>query len=169
MSEPQPPPIAALEALDRVRRMGDVGAVRYTGSLRRTVRTVTEVSYTGAGADARDPKPLFAEISALTKQRGWQSSLDVGALLGRWPELVGVDVAAHCQPETCDPPALVVRASSTTWATQLRLMSQALLDRLERELGRRIIDDITILGPAQKSWKHGRRSVRGRGPRDTYG
>ncbi|MYM20173.1 DUF721 domain-containing protein [Brevibacterium sp. 5221] len=169
MAEPAGTPIAALEALDRVRRMGDVAAGRYTGSLRRTVRSIAEVSYTGAGADARDPKPLVAEIRTLTQARGWRASLDVGALMGRWPELVGQDVAAHCEPETCDPPALVVRASSTTWATQLRLMSQALLDRLERELGRRVIDEITILGPAQRSWKHGRRSVRGRGPRDTYG
>ena len=74
-----------------------------------------------------------------------------------------------CIRDRCEPPKLTVRASSTTWATQLRLMRDMLLDRLERELGRRVIDDIEIIGPKQKSWKKGRRSVPGRGPRDTYG
>lgn len=164
----EPVPTAALEALDRVRRMANVQR-GYTGSVRRTVRTVAEATYTSAGTDPRDPQTLGAQLERLLKNRGWQTSLDVGALLGRWSELVGPDVAAHCTPEVCDPPKLVIRASSTTWATQLRLMTQPLLARLERELGRRVIDDIEIIGPTQKSWKHGRRAVRGRGPRDTYG
>ena len=54
----------------------------------------------------------FGRIAA---EHGWSTSLDVGAVLGRWPELVGPDVAAHCTVEQFEPPVLVVRASSTTW------------------------------------------------------
>lgn len=168
MNQKMPVSNAALEALDRVRRMGSVQA-RYSGSLRRVPQGIREPQYSGAGEDPRDPKKLSADLSALTKARGWTTSMDVGSLLGRWPELVGENVAQHCVPELCEPPKLTVRASSTTWATQLRLMRDMLLDRLERELGRRVIDDLEIIGPKQKSWKKGRRSVQGRGPRDTYG
>lgn len=157
--------MAALEALDRVRRMGG-GRAAWEG---RAPRSSAEVVYTGSGNDTRDPKRLGISLGEITDRFGWAAQLDVGELLGRWPQLVGADVAEHCVPEVCDPPKLVVRASSTTWATQLRLMQQMLLDRLERELGRRVIDDIEIVGPVQKSWKRGRRSVKGRGPRDTYG
>lgn len=168
MSQRLPVSNAALEALDRVRRMGSVQA-RYSGSVRRVPRGIREPEYSGPREDPRDPKRLAADLSALTEARGWTSSMDVGSLLGRWPELVGQNIAQHCVPELCEPPKLTVRASSTTWATQLRLMRDMLLDRLERELGRRVIDDIEIVGPKRKSWKRGRRSVRGRGPRDTYG
>ena len=173
---PAEPSLAALEALDRVRRMGDGSdtarqfagrSSRVPGGLLASRRA--EVRYTAAGTDERDPHTLGADLQVLTEKFGWRSSLDVGALLGNWPGLVGQNVAEHCVPEVCEPPKLVVRASSTTWATQLRLMKTALLDRLERELGRRVIDDIEILGPAQRSWKKGKRSVKGRGPRDTYG
>lgn len=167
--EPQSAPVAALEALDRVRRMGQVDRPGYTGGIRRIPAGVRDPEYSSAGSDARDPKTIGDGLAALTRDHGWRTQLDVGTLLGSWPRLVGPDVASHCRPERIEPPKLTVRASSTTWATQLRIMSNTLLDKLERELGHRAIDDIEILGPVQKSWKHGRRSVKGRGPRDTYG
>ena len=37
------------------------------------------------------------------------------------------------------------------------------------ELGPGTVRDITVLGPAAPSWKHGKLHVKGRGPRDTYG
>lgn len=164
-------PVASLEALDRIRRMADSefrplhrGPRRSLAGMRRA-----EIAYTSARPDPRDPQPLDASLKALVKTQGWTNNLDVGAVLGRWDELVGKNVAAHCTPEEFDPPVLVIRASSTTWATQLTILRTQLLDRFERELGRRIIDDIEIIGPVQRSWKHGRRSVKGRGPRDTYG
>lgn len=162
-------PIAALEALDRIRRMADPDLrVTYRGRSRDRTGPAEPV-YSKAGTDPRDPQPLGTGLTAIARRNGWQSSLEVGAVMGRWPELVGESVAAHCSPEKFEPPALVIRASSTTWATQLRIMTVDLLDRLERELGSRIVEEITVLGPTQRSWKKGRRSVAGRGPRDTYG
>lgn len=161
-------PAAALEALDRVRRMADSDFRPFFRSTRVSGGTVEPV-YSGAKADPRDPQPLGAGLSRITRDHGWATSLNVGAVIGRWPELVGPDVAAHCTVEQFEPPVLVVRASSTTWATQLRIMTSLLLDRFEHELGARVVEDLTVLGPAQRSWKRGRRSVAGRGPRDTYG
>ncbi|MCQ9368676.1 DciA family protein [Brevibacterium sp. 50QC2O2] len=169
MTAQDEPPLAALEALDRVRRMGEGSRPGYSGSFRRTPRGIREPQYSGAGADARDPRKLADDLAVLTRDYGWRTQLDVGMLLGSWPRLVGPEVAEHCEPVKIDPPKLTVRASSTTWATQLKIMTFSLLDRLERELGHRVIDDIEILGPKQKSWSHGRRSIKGRGPRDTYG
>lgn len=172
MSSPEHPvPVASLEALDRIRRMADSEFRPQHRGPRRSLADVrrAEIAYTAARSDPRDPQPLGTNIDALVKTQGWRNNLDVGAVLGRWPDLVGRNVAEHCAPEKFDPPVLVIRASSTTWATQLRILRTQLLDRFERELGRRIIDDIEIIGPVQRSWKHGRRSVRGRGPRDTYG
>jgi len=63
----------------------------------------------------------------------------------------------------------VVRASSTAWATQVRLLQGSLRARIGEVVGADVVREITVLGPAGPSWKHGLRSVRGRGPRDTYG
>ncbi|WP_302968247.1 hypothetical protein [uncultured Varibaculum sp.] len=40
---------------------------------------------------------------------------------------------------------------------------------IEDYSGSVVIKRLIILGPKAPSWKHGPRSVKGRGPRDTYG
>jgi predicted nucleic acid-binding Zn ribbon protein len=85
---------------------------------------------------------------------------------------VGSDLAAHVRPEAFEPDQggrLVLRADSTAWATQVRLLLPQLRARIDAELGRGVVRDITVVGPAAPSWSAGPRRVRGRGPRDTYG
>jgi predicted nucleic acid-binding Zn ribbon protein len=64
---------------------------------------------------------------------------------------------------------LVVQADSTAWATELRLLAPTLVRRLNEDLGAGTVVAVKVLGPGTPSWKRGRLSVRGRGPRDTYG
>ncbi len=92
------------------------------------------------------------------------------AVFGRWDLIVGTDVAAHCTPERYADSELVVRADSTAWATQMRLLASTVVRRLNMDLGDGAITRIQVLGPVAPSWRRGPRSVRnGRGPRDTYG
>jgi predicted nucleic acid-binding Zn ribbon protein len=91
-------------------------------------------------------------------------------VLGRWPQLVGPDIADHCTPVSLRDGELVLQAESTAWATQLRTLQRQLLARLGGAVGRDVVRRIRVVGPQGPSWRHGPRSVRGgRGPRDTYG
>ena len=124
----------------------------------------------GAHPDERDPQPLDLTVSRIVDDHGWDLDLRVQGVFARWPELVGGEVADHCRPETLDDGRLVVRATSTAWAAQLKYLAPTLVRRLNEELGHGTITVIEILGPHGPSWKKGPRSVRdGRGPRDTYG
>ena len=160
-------PVAALEALDRVRRM-EATEAKYIRSRRRS-RLRGEVVYSGAGTDRRDPSRVSSVLGTLIADRGWEASIDIGKVLGRWPELVGPQVAMHCTPVDFSPPVLIISADSTTWATQLRVLRPTILRKLEAGLGSRTITEIEIRGPQGRSFKRGRRSVPGRGPRDTFG
>ena len=82
---------------------------------------------------------------------------------------IGDQVADHCEPETFEDKVLVVRADSTAWATQVQLLAPRLLERLAQEVGEGVVETVTVLGPAGPSFRRGKRSVRGRGPRDTWG
>lgn len=117
----------------------------------------------------RDPQGLGNVVNRLVSDRGWSSPLAVGSVMTRWDALVGPDIAAHCRPESFDATTLHVRCDSTSWATQLRLLSSSLLARFDEELGRGVVTKIMVLGPAAPSWRKGFRNVKGRGPRDTYG
>lgn len=125
--------------------------------------------WSGPGADDRDPQPLGRLTTRLVRARGWSEQVSAGTVLGRWPALVGADIAAHAEAVSLRDGELLVRAESTAWATQLRLMQRQLLATLARGVGDGVVTRLTVVGPAAPSWRKGERHVRGRGPRDTYG
>jgi predicted nucleic acid-binding Zn ribbon protein len=104
----------------------------------------------------------------LTK-RGWKKQISVVALMPRWAEFIGEVNAAHTHPEKWESGVLTIRTDSTTWATSLRAMEPQIIARLNDILGAKTVTKLKIMGPQPPSWKKGRRSVPGRGPRDTYG
>lgn len=123
----------------------------------------------GSGPSRRDPQMLGPIVDKLLTERGWSAPVSLGGVVGRWREIVGDQLADHCVVETFDEAVLVVRADSTAWATQLRLLQPQLERRLAEEVGEEVVEKIVIRGPGGPSWTRGPRSVRGRGPRDTYG
>lgn len=136
---------------------------------RRRRSSADPASYSGAGPDARDPQPIAASVDDLVSERGWSEPIAVGGVEGRWPQIVGADIAAHCVPEEFEAGRLTVRTDSTAWATQVRMLVPTLLARLNDELGAGTVTHLHVLGPHGPSWKKGRLRVKGRGPRDTYG
>lgn len=125
--------------------------------------------WSGAGPDDRDPQPFGRVVGRVSMDRGWSSRLTDATVLGRWPQLVGPDVADHCTPISLRDGELTLQAESTAWATQLRTLQRQLLTRLAAAVGPDVVRRIRVVGPSGPSWRHGPRHVRGRGPRDTYG
>ena len=124
----------------------------------------------GAGGKGRgDPQTLGAEFSRMIDERGWGDELKIGRVMGDWVGIVGSDVAGHSLPESFEDGCLVVRAESSTWATQLTMLTSTLQRRLDEELGFGVVTSVRVVGPAAPTWKHGRRRIAGPGPRDTYG
>ena len=89
--------------------------------------------------------------------------------MAQWPDIVGPDVAGHAIPVGVSDGVMEIQCDSSAWATQLRLMRSTLLDSLTHKFPHAGVTELSIKAPGAPSWKHGRRSVPGRGPRDTYG
>lgn len=128
-----------------------------------------EQPWSGAGPDERDPSTLGAVVDDLVRERNWEATLRSAGIPARWEQLVGPEVAAHCQPVRLDAGRLTCVAESTAWATQIRLLSRTLLSRLAAELGPGVVTALHVQGPTAPDWRHGPLRVTGRGPRDTYG
>jgi predicted nucleic acid-binding Zn ribbon protein len=124
----------------------------------------------GAGPDARDPQLFSATIQRLVTERGWDTPVAVGGVMGRWSSVVGAEVAEHCRPESFTEGVLTVVAESTAWATQVRLLVPTLFRRLAEEVGDGTVTKIVVRGPQTPNWRRGPRVAPGsQGPRDTYG
>ncbi|NGO45378.1 DUF721 domain-containing protein [Streptomyces ureilyticus] len=125
----------------------------------------------GARADGRDPMALGAAVNRLITERGWETPAAVGGVMGRWPQIVGDDLAKHCVPEKYDEDerTLVVRCDSTAWATNLRLLAPQLVARLNEDLGHGTVRLLKVHGPGGPVRRFGPlRAPGSKGPGDTY-
>ena len=158
---------AAAAALARARAAAKSKGLRPGLKPRRRTKDVPVGERSVCG---RDPKLLGDQLDQFVVERGWAVDVAVGAVIGRWPQIVGPDIAQHCTPVDFVEGVLTIRADSTAWATQLRLLSSSLLGRLAEDVGEGTVAELRVVGPGAPSWSRGqRRANDGRGPRDTYG
>jgi predicted nucleic acid-binding Zn ribbon protein len=162
---------AVRAALNRARaRAAAAGRAPGEGTRARSPRRARGDVRSGARPDARDPQPVAASIERLVAERGWTTPVAVGGVMGRWDAVVGPDVAAHCAPESFADGVLTVRADSSAWATQVRLLVPTLLRRLGEVVGEGTVTKVVVRGPSGPTWRRGPRVAPGsQGPRDTYG
>ena len=138
------------------------------GSYRRVSRE-TSVEGSQPFTGGRDPGSMAEAFGILEHTMGWEIPLAQAELVTAWSDIVGDDVAHHTAPTGAENGVLEVTCDSSAWATQLRIMKITLLDSLKERFPQAGITGLSIKGPGAPSWKHGPRSVPGRGPRDTYG
>jgi predicted nucleic acid-binding Zn ribbon protein len=158
------------EARGAARTQGkDVGRGRRLPPARRVAGAGSRRRWSGPGPDARDPQPLGGATRDLAKKQGWSPRVAEGAVFGRWPTVVGSEIADHAMPTTLRDGVLSVTAESTAWATQLRLIQSQVLAKIAAEVGDGVVTSLKITGPTKPSWRKGPLHISGRGPRDTYG
>jgi predicted nucleic acid-binding Zn ribbon protein len=159
---------AAAAALARARAAARAKGLRPGLRPRRRRKDVPASQRSEPGS--RDPQLLGDQLDSFVAERGWKVDVAVGSVIGRWPQIVGAEIAQHCAPVAFQDGVLTVRADSSAWAFQLQLLGSSLLGRLTADVGEGTVTELRILGPGGPSWSHGpRRATDGRGPRDTYG
>lgn len=119
--------------------------------------------------DPLEPMKVGQAIQRLVAERGWEDTTTRADVLANWASVVGPEIADHCRPVSLDDGELVLVAESTAWATQLRLLTRTLLQRVQDHAGPGVASKVVVRGPATPDWRKGKLRVQGRGPRDTYG
>jgi len=169
------PAALAKEAMERAR-----ASARERGAYRTSPQAAHRQKKSNRAADngnsspqpfgkGRDPSAMSDNVNALQRKMGWTEHIEVASVTARWREVIGDQIADHCEPVSFDNGALLLRASSSAWATQMQLMSGQVRHRLNEEFGREVVKELRFIGPSDKNWVKGSRRVKGRGPRDTYG
>lgn len=77
-----------------------------------------------------DPIPLSSSLDAVVKSLRGPSRAAVGGVFGRWAEAVGDQIAAHVQPVRLDGGTLLVEVDDPAWATQVKLLTATIIERL---------------------------------------
>ena len=169
------PASLAKEAMERARASArERGAHRTSPQAARRQKKWSRAATQGGSSpqpfgSGRDPRAMSDNVQALLTRMGWTEHIEVASVTARWREVIGDQIADHCEPVSFDDGALLLRASSSAWATQMQLMSGQVRHRLNEEFGREVVKELRFIGPSDKNWVKGPRRVKGRGPRDTYG
>ena len=117
-----------------------------------------------------EPEKLSNILNDLVTTRDWKKGIAEGNLFTKWSEIVGAEIAEHCEPITLFEGKLTIRAETSAWATQLQLLSTELLKNIRSRSEGALVEELRVIGPNAPSWKRGLRTIKGaRGPRDTYG
>jgi len=116
-----------------------------------------------------EPITLGDALGELIREQGWGSHLDAQKVFSDWAGIVGADIAKHSQVVGYADAVVHVQTTSTAWAKELRLLAPRIVARLNEAMGDGSVVRIDVRGPEAPSWKSGPWSVKGRGPRDTYG
>jgi predicted nucleic acid-binding Zn ribbon protein len=138
----------------------------------RTYRTKIRKSIESSDdrANKDEPESIGSILETLSVSRDWKRGLAEGNIFTNWRQIVGDEIANRAEPITIFEGQLTIRAESTAWATQLRLLERELLKNIQSKNEGALIESLKIIGPNAPSWKRGLRTIRGsRGPRDTYG
>lgn len=138
----------------------------------KTSRRKTKNSQRPGGepfSQGRDPKTLGDTLSVMTQDLGWSEYLAESLVVQNWADIVGVTLAEHAHIVDISEGVIRVQCDSTAWATELRRMRSQVVSRIQEHYPDAHVEEIKFIAPNAPSWKHGPKSIPGRGPRDTYG
>ena len=97
-----------------------------------------------------DPTPLGSLLSGAAGRFGLDDASAVGSVWRRWVDLVGDDVAAHCEPTSLRSGVLRIRADSPVWAHEVGYLAEEIKGRANALLGRDAVTEVRIWsGPSK--------------------
>jgi predicted nucleic acid-binding Zn ribbon protein len=160
-------PKSPVDPTEAVRFFHHIAEV-FSGRKRRLAVVKSDPVGSLAFEAGRDPRSIGDVISTAITDRGWAPFLARESVLENWADIVGDDVAAHTIPEITDD-LVTVRCDSSAWATNLRIMRHEILAGILARFPDSGLVKISVVGPGVPNQIRGPRSVKWRGPRDTYG
>lgn len=117
---------------------------------------------------ARDPVKVTNVLADLNQNWGWQKEIDTANIIFDWKNIVGEKIASRTEVQAVENGVIIVECSSTAWATELRRIRADIITKIVKTYPNSGVAEMRFLVPGVPSWSHGRRSVKGKGPRDTY-
>ena len=92
----------------------------------------------------QEPVPIADALAAVRAELGLPADDVLTTLDRRWAEIVGAEVAAHATLLAVRDGVVSIAVDSSPWATQLRYLEAALIERANATIGRDVVYAITV-------------------------
>ena len=100
---------------------------------------------TGVPGEPTDPVPVGDALAAVSAELGLADPGVVGALVDRWPEVVGSAIAENARLRAVRGSTLTIAVESGAWATELRYLESEVLARVATIVGDGVIDTVRVV------------------------
>jgi len=118
--------------------------------LNRLSRKTNFRSRGNTSAKSRDPQLIGDALTEFVDNVGWQQPKALANLHSQFEHVVGAETAAHLVIERFENKELILRADSTSWATQLKYLTPVLLEKLQAAAPELSIKSVKVLPPAAR-------------------
>ncbi len=101
----------------------------------------------------RDPDKVTTVLKQLVDTYGWETSAAGGTVMDRWPEIApALAVDGNVVPVAfdADRKILSLRPSSPAFATQVRLTTKTLIERITTVMGGQVVEGLRVLPPGNR-------------------
>lgn len=91
-----------------------------------------------------EPRPVGGALDRIVRRFGGASVSSLEHVFAHWDDVVGLAVAAHARPLSLRDGVLAVAVDNPAWATQLRLLGNELLARLNDAAGPGVVTSLDL-------------------------
>ena len=88
------------------------------------------------------PAPLGTILQQAMKASRIDVDLDAHRLWQQWEDVVGTTIAQNARPEAIKGKLLLVNVSSAPWMQQLQFLKPELIEKLNENLGKEVVEEI---------------------------
>lgn len=99
----------------------------------------------GVPGEEPDPVPVGEALAAIGHELGLADPGVVGTLADQWSELVGPALAGNARLRALRGDVITVAVDSGGWATQIRYLERALLDRIADLVGAGVVREVRVV------------------------
>jgi predicted nucleic acid-binding Zn ribbon protein len=89
--------------------------------------------------EIRDMKSIINDV---VRDLNMGSRLNITNIFNHWEEIVGVEISKKAKPEKIVRNTLYVSVVSSTWANELGMMSNQLIDMINSFIGEEVVKSI---------------------------
>lgn len=93
----------------------------------------------------RGPARIASVLQGVLEKHGVDKQIERLGVLELWPEIVGSQLAKVTRAKGVDEAALFVEVRSSAWLTELSLMKDEFLERVNERLGTAAIERIVFV------------------------
>lgn len=91
------------------------------------------------------PQQVGFGVDRVMKHLNAPNPSTVQGVFSRWPELVGDVIAEHTRPARIIDGELVIEADSAAWLSELRWMSDEILNQIRTKLGTDEVTSVSVV------------------------